>query len=50
MQEDSKARQLLAEPNGERLARNYARLTATKAAEAVERRRPPQRLPEHSRR
>ena len=40
MQEDSKARQLLAEPNGERLARAYALLTATKASEAVDRRRP----------
>jgi hypothetical protein len=40
MQEDSKARQLLAEPNGERFARAYALLTATKASEAVDRRRP----------
>lgn len=50
MQEDSKARQLLAEPNGQRLATAYALLTATKAAEAVERRRPTHKAAEHSRR
>jgi len=50
MQEDSKARQLLTEPDGERLARAYALLTATKASEAVDRRRPAHRSIEHSRR
>jgi hypothetical protein len=50
MQEDSKARQLLAEPNGQRLATAYALLTATKAGEAVERRQPQQKPAEHSRR
>jgi RepB DNA-primase from phage plasmid len=50
MREDSKARQLLAEPGGERKARAYAVLTATKAGEAVERRQPTAKPAEHSRR
>jgi hypothetical protein len=44
----SKAWQLLSEPNGQRTAYAYALLTATKASEAVDRRRPEQqRVSDH---